>query len=68
MCRGACPGAEMNAVQLLSQKSPGSPVYSSAGYGGNVTAAEMPAAHARRDDEVFCEGGQGGSSMFDPYQ
>lgn len=28
---------------------------------------EVAAAHARCDDEALCEGGQGESSVFDPF-
>lgn len=34
-------------------------------FGGDVTAAEVSAAHAGHDDEVLCEGGQG--SVFSVF-
>lgn len=69
MCPGTSPGAEESGVQLSSQQSPSVPVYSTAAFGGDVTAAEAAAARDRhvRRDEVLCEGGQGGSSVFDPF-
>lgn len=55
----------MSSLKL--KKNPRLSVCSTAEFGEDMTATEVSAAHAGHDDEVLCEGGQGVSSIFDPY-